>query len=226
MVSFTRTTAERRRALSSFPEFMSAMEWSLTGTESRPALVFDENLSDESGIVKQYQLQLGDYKGVARLMANATSLYAQLIIGADKNDPDARRFLDSFIVGKANANDELTATNVISISEGSTNDELPPEPWSRRFSPINGGVLNGRALSLAQPEYPKAARKKREAGQVKLRIVIDESGKVISAEVLDGPESLRQAALDAAYKSRFSPTKLMGQPVKVSGIIIYNFVAQ
>ena len=61
---------------------------------------------------------------------------------------------------------------------------------------------------------------------MKVRIVIDEVGNVISAEAIEGPESLRQAAIDAAYKSRFTPTRLMGQPVKVSGVIIYNFVAQ
>jgi len=30
----------------------------------------------------------------------------------------------------------------------------------------------------------------------------------------------------AARASKFTPTKLSGQPVKVSGVIIYNFVAQ
>jgi len=56
--------------------------------------------------------------------------------------------------------------------------------------------------------------------------VIDEFGKVINAEAIEGAESLRAAATDAAYKSLFTPTRLMGQPVKVSGIIVYNFVAQ
>lgn len=109
---------------------------------------------------------------------------------------------------------------------GPTDPESPPEPWPRKSNPISGGVLNGKALSLARPEYPKAARKNHDEGQVRVRIVIDEFGKVISAEAIEGAESLREAAIDAAYKSRFTPTRLMGQPVKISGVIVYNFVAQ
>ena len=35
---------------------------------------------------------------------------------------------------------------------------------------------------------------------------------------------LRAAAVQAARSSKFSPTKLSGQPVKVTGVIVYNFV--
>ena len=41
-----------------------------------------------------------------------------------------------------------------------------------------------------------------------------------------GHPLLRAAAQGAAMASKFSPTKLSGQPVKVNGVIIYNFVAQ
>jgi outer membrane biosynthesis protein TonB len=34
---------------------------------------------------------------------------------------------------------------------------------------------------------------------------------------------LRDAAIQAAHRARFSPTKLSGQPVKVAGVINYNF---
>ena len=61
---------------------------------------------------------------------------------------------------------------------------------------------------------------------VEVNIIIDEFGKVIKAEALSGPRHLREAAVAAAWKSRFTPTRLMGQPVKVSGRIIYNFIAQ
>ena len=38
-----------------------------------------------------------------------------------------------------------------------------------------------------------------------------------------GPAILREAAVQAALKAKFSPTKLSGQPVKVSGVINYKF---
>ena len=59
-----------------------------------------------------------------------------------------------------------------------------------------------------------------------VQIVVDESGRVISASAVSGHPLLQQAAVAAARQARFSPTLLSGQPVKVSGVITYNFVLQ
>ncbi len=63
----------------------------------------------------------------------------------------------------------------------------------------------------------------RLAGIVSVNVVVDETGKVISAEAGSGPVALRDVAVQAALRARFSPTKLSGQPVKVSGFINYKF---
>jgi protein TonB len=103
-------------------------------------------------------------------------------------------------------------------------DEPPPAPGPRPIlKPISGGVLNGTAISLPPPVYPEAARRMRNQGTVVVEVVLDESGKVVSANATSGPPMLRDAAVQAALKARFSPTKLSGQPVKVSGIINYKF---
>jgi TonB family protein len=226
VVSFARTTPDRIRALSSFDEFTTAMEWSLRNSEgAKSVLTLDRESSDESRMVKQYHLEFDDFKGVARFAGTEKSFYAQVVIGSGVADADVKRFLTSFQVGKTNADDESQATNVITMS-GKGNANSPPDPWPKNFSPISGGVLNGKALTLGRPEYPGAARENRDQGQVRVQIVIDEFGKVISAVALSGPATLREAAVKAAFKSRFTPTRLMGQPVKVSGVIVYNFVAQ
>ena len=54
-------------------------------------------------------------------------------------------------------------------------------------------------------------------------VVVDETGKVISAVATSGHALLREVAVQAALRARFSPTKLSGQPVKVSGLINYKF---
>jgi TonB family protein len=225
IVPFVKSKPDRVLGLSSFPDFLRAMEFSLSSKQGETrSVTFDTDLSDGSRLVRQYVLQMGEQKGVARFSADENSFYAQIVIGADKNDSDVKRFLTSLRVGSEN--DDSDATNVVTVSEGARgNPDVPPDPWPTRFSPISGGVLNGKALSLAKPEYPKAARKNRDEGPVRVRIVIDEFGKVISAEAIEGADSLREAATDAAYKSLFTPTRLMGQPVRVSGIIVYNFVA-
>jgi TonB family protein len=91
------------------------------------------------------------------------------------------------------------------------------------LKPVSGGVLNGMALSLPPPGYPETAKRMRIAGTVAIDVVIDENGKVISAVASAGPVTLREAAVQAALRARFSPTKLSGQPVKVSGVINYKF---
>jgi len=63
----------------------------------------------------------------------------------------------------------------------------------------------------------------RTSGVVSVDVVLDETGKVVSATATSGPTILREAAVQAALKARFSPTKLSGQPVKVSGVINYKF---
>ena len=108
-------------------------------------------------------------------------------------------------------------------------DEPPapaPTPKPTPHAPISGGVLNGKAVHLVTPPYPAIARSAHASGAVQVQVVIDENGNVISATPVSGHPLLRAAAQAAAHASKFTPTKLSGQPVKVSGVIIYNFVAQ
>lgn len=101
-------------------------------------------------------------------------------------------------------------------------DNAPPPPRPL-LKPVSGGVLNGVAVSLPAPSYPDIARRMRVSGLVEIEVVVDEDGKVVSAKALAGPAALREAAVQAAYRARFTPTKLSGQPVKISGRINYNF---
>lgn len=91
--------------------------------------------------------------------------------------------------------------------------------------PEPGTILNGRAISLPKPEYPEGARQRRLQGVVTVKVWIDEAGSVISAkDMCQGPPYLSESSVAAAFKARFTPTKLSGMPVKVTGVIVYNFV--
>jgi len=102
----------------------------------------------------------------------------------------------------------------------------PPPPKPTPHAPISGGVLNGKAVHLVQPPYPPIARSAHASGQVVVQVLIDENGNVVAAHATSGHPLLQAAAVNAARSSKFTPTKLSGQPVKVNGVIIYNFVAQ
>ncbi|MDQ1613143.1 MAG: periplasmic protein TonB [Pyrinomonadaceae bacterium] len=87
-----------------------------------------------------------------------------------------------------------------------------------------GGVLNGKASSKPQPSYPPVAQAARAQGTVVVQITVDEEGYVISARAISGHPLLQQAAVQAARQARFAPTRLSGKPVKVTGVVTYNFV--
>lgn len=91
---------------------------------------------------------------------------------------------------------------------------------------ITGGVINGKAVKLVKPEYPQSAKDVGDEGTVNVQVIIDEEGNIISAAAGSGPKSLHKVSEDAALASKFSPTKLEGKPVRVSGVIVYRFVAE
>lgn len=109
-------------------------------------------------------------------------------------------------------------------------DDDPPPPPTPKPTPkpvpktISKGVINGSAISLPKPPYPAAARAVRASGAVNVQVTIDEDGRVISASAVSGHPLLRGVAEQAARGARFSPTQLSGVPVKVTGVIVYNFV--
>lgn len=89
---------------------------------------------------------------------------------------------------------------------------------------ISKGVLNGTALTLTIPAYPAEAREAKVSGGVNVQVTIDEQGNVVSAKAISGDALLKAASEEAARNSKFAPTTLKGVPVKVTGVIYYNFV--
>jgi TonB family protein len=88
---------------------------------------------------------------------------------------------------------------------------------------VSGGVLQGNAIKRVQPPYPPIAKAARASGPVQVQITISETGEVIEASVISGHPLLRDAAIQAARQWLFQPTELSGVPVKVQGILTFNF---
>ena len=91
---------------------------------------------------------------------------------------------------------------------------------------ISGGVLNGKAISLPQPAYPPIAKQAGASGTVVIQVLVDEKGNVVTARAVSGHPLLQSAAIAAARQAKFSPTRLSGKPVKVSGVLRYEFKAE
>lgn len=85
---------------------------------------------------------------------------------------------------------------------------------------------DGKAFKFVTPKYPPAARAVGASGEVKVQVTIDEDGNVVSAQGLNGHPLLKVAAEKAARQSKFSQTIFKGNPVIVTGVIVYNFRPQ
>jgi protein TonB len=163
-----------------------------------------------------------------------TDLVPKTISAKASDVPPVRKGVQTMLgTGNSNATSPVapgTGTG-LGVASAPTKVEIkdeppPPPPKPTPHAPISGGVLNGKAVHLVQPPYPPIARSAHASGQVVVQVLIDENGNVVAAHATSGHPLLQAAAVNAARSSKFTPTKLSGQPVKVNGVIIYNFVAQ
>ena len=93
-------------------------------------------------------------------------------------------------------------------------------------APNTEGVESGHAIEIPKPEYPPIARAAHAQGTVEVKVLVDFDGSVIAAVAISGHPLLQAASVNAARQARFTPMKYKGEPVKIVGVIQYNFVAQ
>jgi TonB family protein len=179
------------------------------------------------------------------------NLYIRKTLQADVNEPDVApdkisvspnpdlpRPRDGIVIigntnvdpiGGANPNSDRGTGNtqptrpVVAITEPPPAPAPTPKPAPKI---LRKTILNGEALVLPKPPYPPMAKQIHVQGTVNVQVLIDEKGHVVSATPVSGHPLLAAAAKAAALQARFSPTMLGDQPVKVSGVITYNFLLQ
>ncbi len=98
-----------------------------------------------------------------------------------------------------------------------------PAPRGKEKIVLTSQLLQGNAIRKVQPPYPAIARSIRAQGPVQIQVTISEDGQIIEAVVLSGHPALREVSLQAARQWLFRPTILNGLPVKVTGVITFNF---
>ena len=81
-------------------------------------------------------------------------------------------------------------------------------------------------IRIVAPEYPESARKSKQEGEVRLRVLVGKDGQVETVEVLSGPDIFRNAAVAAAQQFRFRPGKHEGLRRKVWMLMPIEFKLQ
>lgn len=117
---------------------------------------------------------------------------------------------------------KLSGVAVMGKRDADSSEDVKVEQPTTLHSLGHGSI--GSNATLPKPIYPSAARAVRATGTVFVQVLIGENGELLSAEPIDGHPLLRTAARNAACGAKFAPTLLSGKPVRVSGVIKYNFV--
>lgn len=113
----------------------------------------------------------------------------------------------------------------------SETNEAPPPPSPKpaprlEAPPVSKGPLIGNVIVKVEPLYPLEARRSNIEGEVQVRVMISEEGRVIEARAINGNPLLRRAAVDAARKWVFGPTTLNGKPMPVEGTLTFVFTSR
>ncbi|MBS1821722.1 MAG: TonB family protein [Acidobacteria bacterium] len=88
---------------------------------------------------------------------------------------------------------------------------------------VSAGLLSADIVKFQMPSYPKSARRQMLQGDVLVRVLISEKGKVARALALNGPPSLRGAVEKAVHHWRYVPYMVNGKPVEVQTWVTFHF---
>lgn len=90
---------------------------------------------------------------------------------------------------------------------------------------VRDGLISGLVTIGETPVYPQEARNSGIEGPVVMKVTIDDKGKLSALNVLSGHPLFTGQAELAARRSTYAAALMNGMPVKVTGILIYNFGA-
>lgn len=122
--------------------------------------------------------------------------------------------------------DEDTEDEIAPTTFDSFEDMPPPPPPSGGGGDVFLAFDEPPVLvNFEQPDYPPLARDAGIEGTVAIRVLVDEQGKVIAADVLqsDVTPAMERAALAAARMCKFRPAKQRTIPVKAHVMIPFQF---
>jgi len=102
------------------------------------------------------------------------------------------------------------------------NVDLPRPRMIRLSTGVLGTMVEHRAL----PDYPLQALQAKTQGDVILKILVSESGKVTLAVPVQGDPLLTAASIDALHTFQFRPYLLNGMPISVESQVGFHFSIQ
>lgn len=184
---------------------------------------------------KSYDLAIADYDKALGLKPNESMTFVDRAFANEKLGNSEKALADFKKALELDATNETASLNVKRLEDEKaklaakdqekTAADKPVETSSQKApdSISMGQLTAAQATKMVMPVYSDVARKANIEGKVTVYVTLDEAGNVATAKAESGHPFLRQAAEDAARKSKFKPAMFGTTPVKGSGFIVYNF---
>ncbi len=180
--------------------------------------------------LKSYDKALTDYDRVVELSPKDASAYYYRGLTYERAGKADKALADYKKAVELDPKHENAAASAKRVTDEI--DKAAAEAEKARIAalkPVRPEILDIGTLSasnaerMVKPTYPQLAHRSNIEGRVTVDVELDIEGKVVDAKASSGHQMLRQAAEDAAKRSRFKPATFDGIPIRAKGVILYNF---
>lgn len=183
---------------------------------------------------KSFDLAIADYTKSIELKPNESMSYVNRGFAFEKSGDSEKALADFQKAFDLDAKNETASLNLKRLKDDKAQRiakeqaaqkpvEVPKVAPSVPDAIALGQLSTGQATKMVMPVYSDVARKANIEGKVVVDVTLDRDGNVTSAKAENGHPFLRQAAEDAAKRSKFKPAMFGDVPVKATGFIVYNF---
>jgi TonB family protein len=117
----------------------------------------------------------------------------------------------------------LVCCIAVALAQIGADAQSQVQPNRPRMIRVSGAVMFGLVEHKVLPEYPEQAMTKGIQGDVIFKIVVDETGKIVLSEPVEGDSLLVGASMDALRDYRFRPYLLNGSPIRVESQLGFHF---
>jgi TonB family protein len=188
---------------------------------------------------KSFDLAIADYGKAIELKPNDSMTYVNRGFAYEKSGDTEKALADFQKAFDLDSNNESASLNLKRLKDEKAAKLAKEQEKAAAQKPVEtpkvtpsvavpdaialGQLSSAQATKMVMPIYSDVARKANIEGKVTVNITLDAEGNVTSAKAGNGHPFLRQAAEEAARKSKFKPAMFGETPVKATGFIVYNF---
>jgi TonB family protein len=117
----------------------------------------------------------------------------------------------------------IVCCGTIAFAQTQNSADAQSQPTAPQTAHVSAAEMTGMVDNKVLPQYPKEALTKGIEGDVVFKIVVDETGKIVHSDVVQGNPSLVAASKDALQAYHFRPYLVEGTPVKVESEMGFHF---